>query len=143
MKFKWQSVVDWWSAHKADEEASLTFIHKYPMQLIILVLMLCLLVTCGHKPTCPNLVSYSASPAQGPVRFSQLPINIPIVEPAVFMVYEYPRADGGSAYLVPASNVGDTLLRDGDNGHTLGSVYIDAAAQSVIVRVNKVYVGIK
>lgn len=152
MKIDWKAIGarigKFWTDHKADEEAALTFVHKYPMQIIILVLCLCLLITCSsHKKVAPCVLSTSSvtavSPPERAASHSQLPIFIPQVREAVYTVYEYPRPDGGSAYSVPASNVGSTLLKDGDNGKTIGEVYIDAAAQGIIIQVNKVYVGIK
>lgn len=116
------SLKTWWAAHAAQETTVKNFAIKYPMQIIIAVLLLCLFVSCHHNA--------HAQPPSGAV--------VPLEE----VQYGYPRADNGLAFVIER-RAGTTLLRDSLNNKVIGDVYVDPKGQSFIVRIGTTYVGIK
>ncbi len=138
------SVTAWWKAHAAEEASVKAFVMRYPLQIIIVILALSLFVSCHRNAkTCASTLSeISATLPAAQAEFARLTLYVPKMPEEQYMSDSYPRQDSGLAFELTTSNVGNTILRDVSTGDFIGEVWINSEAQSIVVQVGNVYVGV-
>jgi hypothetical protein len=144
----------WWAAHQDDAAKADTFIHKWPVQIVV-VLVLCLLLSLCSNAKHAVFGSTTQQPSGAVVSYvmaapaaydEYCEVAQWRVEPAVQRhAYVIPRADGAAAFYVPNDSYGTTTLYDANQKgfHPMGDVYIDPQTHYIIVHIGQVYLGIK
>ena len=153
MKIKIADIKAWWAAHQADRDAAVTFIHKYPMQVVVLLvilLILSLMHSCSQAVHhCDKCVSAEMSPATSDSTAQtapQSPLGFVTSAAVLHTVYAIGRPDGGTAYFVPMENAGITQLVDTSfvgRVSTIGYVYNDPSTMGTIVEIGNMRIGVK